>query len=87
VRPTSFEERAVSRSTRQLCKTLDMIAANHESAAIAVMRAAERIDDELLRQQLLNLIQRMHLDANQLRNARAQIAGQPALFCARGSVR
>lgn len=66
----------MSRSTRHLCKTLDMIAANHESAAIAVMRAAERIGDELLKQQLLNVIHRMNLDAEQLRSAREAIAGQ-----------
>lgn len=66
----------MSRSTRHLCKTLDMIAANNESAAIAVMRAAERIGDELLKQQLLNVIHRMNLDAAQLRNAREEIAEQ-----------
>ncbi|HEX5841192.1 MAG TPA: hypothetical protein VFY62_01805 [Pseudomonas sp.] len=66
----------MSRATRQLCKTLDLIAANNESAAIAVMRAAERIGDELLRQQLLNVIHRMNLDAAQLRTARQEIAEQ-----------
>lgn len=66
----------MSRSTRHLCKTPDMIAGNHESAAIAVMRAAERIGDKLLKQQLLNVTHRMILDAAQLRNAREEIAEQ-----------
>jgi hypothetical protein len=66
----------VSRTTRNICKTLDLVAANNEAAAVAVMRAAERIDDELLRQQLFNVIHRMNLDAAQLRGAREEIAGQ-----------
>ena len=47
-----------------------------DAEVIAVMRAAERIGDELLKQQLLNVIHRMNLDAAQLRNAREEIAGQ-----------
>jgi len=66
----------VSRATRNICKTLDLVAANNEAAAVAVMRAAERIGDELLRQQLFNVIHRMNLDAAQLRGAREEIAGQ-----------
>lgn len=66
----------MSRATRNICKTLDLVAANNEAATIAVMRAAERIGDELLRQQLLNVIQRMNQDAAQLRLARDEIAGQ-----------
>ena len=66
----------VSRATRNICKTLDLVAANNEAAAVAVMRAAERIGDELLRQQLLNVIQRMNQDAVQLRLARDEVAGQ-----------
>lgn len=66
----------MSRPTRNICKTLDQIAANSEAAAVAVMRAAERIGDELLRQQLLNVIHRMNLDAAQLRATREEIAGQ-----------
>ncbi|WP_215730800.1 hypothetical protein [Pseudomonas lalucatii] len=66
----------VSRATRHICKTLDLVAANNEAAAIVVMRAAERIGDELLRQQLLNVIQRMNQDAAQLRLARDEVAGQ-----------
>ncbi|MBS7661868.1 hypothetical protein I0D00_07885 [Pseudomonas lalucatii] len=66
----------MSRATRHICKTLDLVAANNEAAAIVVMRAAERIGDELLRQQLLNVIQRMNQDAAQLRLARDEVAGQ-----------
>lgn len=66
----------MSRATRNICKTLDLVAANNEAAAVAVMRAAERIGDELLRQQLLNVIQRMNQDAVQLRLARDEVAGQ-----------
>ncbi|MEX6501338.1 hypothetical protein [Pseudomonas zhanjiangensis] len=66
----------MSRATRTICKTLDQVAANNEAAAVAVMRAAERIGDELLRQQLFNVIQRMNQDAVQLRGAREEIAEQ-----------
>lgn len=66
----------VSRITRNLCKTLDLVADNNEAAAIAVMRAAERIGDELLKQQLFNVIHRMNQDADQLRLAREAIALQ-----------
>jgi hypothetical protein len=66
----------VSRTTRTLCKTLDLVAANNEAGTVTVMRAAERLGDEVLRQQLLNLIQRMNQDAAQLRLARDEIAGQ-----------
>lgn len=66
----------MSRTTRHICKTLDQVASNNEGAAIAVMRAAERIGDEVLKQQLFNVIHRMNLDAAQLRCAREDIAGQ-----------
>lgn len=66
----------VSRASRTICKTLDLVAANNEAATVTVMRAAERVGDELLRQQLFNLIHRMNLDAAQLRLAREQIAEQ-----------
>ena len=66
----------MSRATRTICKTLDLVAANNEAAAIAAMRAAERIGDELLRQQLLNVIHRLNQDAAQLRLTRDEIAGQ-----------
>lgn len=66
----------MSRVTRNLCKTLDLVADNNEASAIAVMRAAERIGDELLKQQLFNVIHRMNQDAEQLRLAREAIALQ-----------
>ncbi len=66
----------MSRVTRNLCKTLDLVADNNEASAIAVMRAAERIGDELLKQQLFNVIHRMNQDADQLRLAREAIALQ-----------
>jgi hypothetical protein len=66
----------VSRTTRNICKTLDLVASNNEAAAVTVMRAAERIGDELLKQQLFNVIHRMNLDAVQLRFARDDIAGE-----------
>jgi hypothetical protein len=66
----------VSRSNRDICKTLDQVASNNQAAAIAVMRAAERIGDEMLRQQLLKVIHQMNLDAALLRYSREAIAGQ-----------
>jgi hypothetical protein len=66
----------VSRASRNICKTLDLVAANNEAAAVTVMRAAERVGDELLRQQLLNIIHRLNLDAAQLRFTREAIAEQ-----------
>ena len=60
--------------TRNICKTLNMVASNSEAAAIVVMRAAERIGDELLKQQLFNVIHRMNLDATQLRSIRDDVA-------------
>ena len=64
----------MSHTIRTICKTLDQVAGNHEASALAVMRATERVGDELLRQQLLNVIHRMHLDAAQLRVTRENIA-------------
>ncbi|MGE8358868.1 hypothetical protein [Pseudomonas sp.] len=66
----------MDRTTRGICKTLSQVADNNEAAAIAVMRAAEAVGDELLRQQLLNVIHRLNLDASQLRFARETLAGQ-----------
>ncbi|WPC05954.1 hypothetical protein ACSX1C_11390 [Pseudomonas sp. MBLB4123] len=66
----------MSRATRHICKTLDLVAANNEAATIVVMRAAERLGDELLKQQLFNVIQRMNQDAAQLQLIRDEIAGQ-----------
>lgn len=66
----------MSRTVRTICKTLDQVAANNEAAAIAVMRAAERLDDQLLKQQLLNVIHRLNLDATLLQSARQEVASE-----------
>ena len=66
----------MSRSNRDICKTLDQVASNNQAAAIAVMRAAESIGDEMLRQQLLKVIHQMNLDAALLRYSREAIADQ-----------
>ncbi|MEX5687897.1 hypothetical protein [Pseudomonas silesiensis] len=64
-------------------KLLDSVATNNEIAALDVMRAAEQqssraavqLQDEVLRQRLLNLIHRFNRDANELRMARDDIQG------------
>jgi chromosome condensin MukBEF MukE localization factor len=56
-------------------KLLDSVAANNEGAALDVMRAAEQLKDEVLRQRLLNLIHRLNQDAIDLRIARDEIQG------------
>ena len=66
----------MSRATRHICKTLDLVADNNEAAAVAVMRAAEHIGDELLRQQLFKVIHRLNQDAAQLHLTRDDVAGQ-----------
>ncbi len=60
----------MTRATRDFRKNLERFAIHNEDAAIAVMRAADRIGDESLRQQLFNVIQRMHQDALDLRAMR-----------------
>ncbi|VVN82838.1 hypothetical protein [Pseudomonas fluorescens] len=65
----------MNRPSRSLRKLLDSVAANNEVAALDVMRAAEQLDDEVLRQRLLNLIHRLNQDANDLRLARDNIQG------------
>jgi len=54
----------VLRSAR---KTLDTVAGHNEDAAISIMRAAESLGDELLRQQLYRVIHRLNQDAAELR--------------------
>jgi hypothetical protein len=66
----------VSRTIRTLCKTLDQVASNNEAAAIAVMRAAEASNDQVLKQQLLNVIHRLNVDATLLQSARHEIANE-----------
>lgn len=66
----SFQKAHAVTSLKLLRKTLDQVAANNESAAIVVMRAAERTGDEVLRQQLHRVIQQMNQDALTLRALR-----------------
>jgi hypothetical protein len=40
----------VTRATRNLRKTLDSVAENNETAAFDLMRAVEKLGDEVLRQ-------------------------------------
>lgn len=60
----------VTRATRNLRKTLDSVAENNETAAFDLMRAVEKLGDEVLRQRLLNTIHRLNQDAHELREAR-----------------
>lgn len=64
---------AVTRTIKNFRKTLDAVAMNNEAAAIAVMRAADRIGDESLKQQLFNVIQRMNQDAAELQVVREHV--------------
>ena len=65
----------MNRPSRSMRKLLDAVAANNEAAALDVMRAAEHLQDEVLRQRLLNLIHQLNQDANDLRIARDDIQG------------
>ncbi|EPA94150.1 hypothetical protein [Pseudomonas sp. G5(2012)] len=65
----------MNRPSRSLRKLLDAVATNNEGAALDVMRAAEQLKDEVLRQRLLNLIHRLNQDAIDLRIARDEIQG------------
>jgi hypothetical protein len=65
----------MNRPSRSMRKLLDAVATNNEVAALDVMRAAEQLQDEVLRQRLLNLIHRLNQDANDLRAARDDIQG------------
>ncbi len=57
-------------ATRSLRKTLDQVASHNEDAALLLMRAAERIGDELFRQQLLKVVHDLNCDADELRTVR-----------------
>lgn len=57
----------MSRTARTTRKTIDVIASHNEDAALAVMRATERMSDELLKQQLFKVIHRLNQDAAELR--------------------
>ncbi|MCF6783530.1 hypothetical protein L3X13_16200 [Pseudomonas stutzeri] len=62
------------RSARSIRKTLDTAAENNETAALVVMRAAEQLEvHDVLRQQLLNVIHRLHQDADELREIRDDV--------------
>jgi hypothetical protein len=54
-------------------KLLDSVATSNEAAALEVMRAAEQLKDEVLRQRLFNLIHRLNQDASDLRMARDDV--------------
>ena len=66
----------MSRAVRNMRKVLDAVASLNEAAALDVMRAAEQIKDELLRQRLLNAIHQLNQDADDLRLARDELHGQ-----------
>jgi hypothetical protein len=53
--------------------TIDHVASHNEDAVLALMRAAERTGDDLLKQQLFNVIDRLHQDMGELRQARASL--------------
>jgi hypothetical protein len=57
----------LSRTARTTRKTIDVIASHNEDAALTVMRVAERMSDELLKQQLFKVIHRLNQDAAELR--------------------
>lgn len=57
----------MSRQQRALRKTLDVIALNNESTTLDMMRAAEQLNDQLLRQRLLQHIHQLNQDALLLR--------------------
>ena len=63
----------MNRPSRSMRKLPDAVATNNEAAALDVMRATEQLQDEVLRQRLLNLIHRLNQDANDLRMARDEI--------------
>ncbi|WP_415769512.1 hypothetical protein [Pseudomonas sp. LB3P38] len=65
----------MNRPSRNLRKLLDSVASNNEVAALDVMRATEQLEDDVLRQRLLNLIHRLNQDANDLRLARDDVQG------------
>jgi len=61
--------------SRSMRKLLDAVATNNEVAALDMMRAAEQLQDEVLRQRLFNMIHRLNQDAMDLRAARDDIQG------------
>lgn len=65
----------MNRPSRSMHKLLDAVATNNEVAALDMMRAAEQLQDEVLRQRLFNMIHRLNQDAMDLRAARDDIQG------------
>lgn len=63
----------MNRPSRNMRKLLDAVATHNEVAALEVMRAAEQLQDEVLRQRLFNLIHRLNQDATDLRMARDDV--------------
>jgi hypothetical protein len=57
----------LSSITRNIRRTIDLVASHNEDAALALIQAAERTGDELLKQQLFNVIRRLNQDAGELR--------------------
>ena len=70
----------MNRPSRSMRKLLDSVASNNENVALDIMRAAEQLKDELLRQRLLNLIHQLNQDACDLRLARDDIPGGTIKF-------
>lgn len=64
----------MQRPARNIRKLLDAVASHNESTALEVMRAAEQVRDDLLRQRLLNAIHHLHQDAAELRALRDEVA-------------
>lgn len=64
----------MSSSFRRIRRTLDSVAFNNESAALAVMRAAERTSCLSLRQQLLDVVHSLNQDAEELRQMRGSLS-------------
>jgi hypothetical protein len=70
----------MNRPSRSMRKLLDSVATNNEVAALDMMRAVEQLQDEVLRQRLLNMIHRLNQDATDLRLARDDIQGVSSLL-------
>lgn len=65
----------MNQPSRSMRKLLDSVATNNEVAALDMMRAVEQLQDEVLRQRLLNMIHRLNQNAIDLRMARDDIQG------------
>jgi len=63
----------MDRALKKLHRTLDSVACHNESAALEIMRAAEKISDDLMRQRLLSVIHHLNHDADILRLVRDDV--------------